>query len=71
MFSEPGGPMFRRLPPPAPIRGLLPPPGPPFPGSLQPTSLPPGPHPADMAGESRCGPCLIYIHPPRFLKVNK
>ncbi|KAM6912782.1 cTAGE family member 5 [Xenentodon cancila] len=53
MFPEPGGPMFRRPPPPAVIRGLLPPPGSLPPGPLQSRGFPPGPpHPADMSDTS-------------------
>ncbi|KAM9707519.1 LOW QUALITY PROTEIN: cTAGE family member 5 [Menidia menidia] len=40
MFPEPGGPMFRRPPPPSVALGLFPPPGPPHPR---------GPPPPDMA----------------------
>lgn len=50
MFPEPGGPIFRRPPPPPGALGLLPPPGSLPPGPLHPRGLPPGPpHPADMA----------------------
>lgn len=52
MFPEPGGPMFRRPPPPPGALGPLPPPGALPPGPMPPRGLPMGPHyPLDMAGE--------------------
>ncbi|XP_027856813.1 cTAGE family member 5 isoform X2 [Xiphophorus couchianus] len=60
MFPEPGGPMFRRPPPPGAL-GPLPPPGTLPPGPMPPRGLPMGPpHPLDMADgsfrENRLGP---------------
>nr|XP_046268412.1 cTAGE family member 2 isoform X3 [Scatophagus argus] len=50
MFPEPGGPMYRRPPPPLGALGFLPPPGSLPPGPPHPRSLLSGPpHPADMA----------------------
>lgn len=57
MFPEPGGPMYRRPPPPPGAVGVLHlpgslPPGPPYLRGF-PSAPPPGPpHPTDMAGES-------------------
>lgn len=43
LFPEPGGPMFRRPPPPPGALGYLPPPGSlPPPGPLHPRTLPSG-----------------------------
>ncbi|XP_047249046.1 transport and Golgi organization protein 1 homolog isoform X2 [Girardinichthys multiradiatus] len=61
MFPEPGGPMFRRPPPPPGVLGPLPPPGALLPGTMPPRGLPLGPpHPLDMADgsfrENRLGP---------------
>ncbi|XP_028251236.1 cTAGE family member 5 isoform X2 [Parambassis ranga] len=63
MFPEPGGPMYRRPPPPPGAMGLLSPPGPLPSSSLPPGPLPPGPlhprgppmgppHPTDVADGS-------------------
>ncbi|XP_051813932.1 melanoma inhibitory activity protein 2 isoform X2 [Acanthochromis polyacanthus] len=53
MFPEPGGPMYRRPPPPPGALGIMPPPGSLPPGPLHPRGLPPGARqPLDMADGS-------------------
>uniref|UniRef100_A0A3P8U9T8 MIA SH3 domain ER export factor 2 n=1 Tax=Cynoglossus semilaevis TaxID=244447 RepID=A0A3P8U9T8_CYNSE len=53
MFPEPGGPMYRRPPPPPGVLGPFPPPGPPPPHlrGFPPPGPPRPPHPADLTGE--------------------
>lgn len=70
MFPEPGGPLYRRPPPPPGPHGFIPP------GSLHPRALPPGPlpPPMDMAGGSQCAShshLSFYSQGELYLKIWK